>query len=84
MAAATPAIPMRPGPDGDPICAWVVITATDQKSGKLLYSRGNWQVREDYELAVDPHQFFDESGPALDRLCGDVARDLVSAVLENF
>lgn len=62
----------------------VAVKLVDQKSGKILYSRANWQIREDYELAVDPHQFFDESGPALDRVCGDVARDLVSGVLENF
>ncbi len=56
----------------------------DQKTGKVLYSRVNWGIREDYELAVDPHQFFNESGPALDRLSRDVARDLVSSVVENF
>ena len=56
----------------------------EQKTGKVLYSRANWAIREDYELAVDPHQFFDESGPALDRLCRDASRDLVSAVVENF
>ena len=56
----------------------------EQKTGKVLYSRVNWSIREDYELAVDPHQFFDESGPALDRLCRDASRDLVSAVVENF
>ncbi len=56
----------------------------DQRTGKVLWSRANWGVREDYELAVDPHQFFNESGPALDRLSKDVARDLVSSVVENF
>jgi lipopolysaccharide assembly LptE-like protein len=66
----------------------VVINLTvkllEQRTGKILYSRANWGIREDYELAVDPHQFFNESGPALDRLSQDVARDLVSAVVEDF
>jgi len=62
----------------------LTVKLLDQKTGKLLYSRTNWMIREDYELAVDPHQFFDESGPALDRLSRDVARDLVSSVVENF
>ncbi len=62
----------------------VTVKLIDQKTGKLLYSRANWGIREDYELAVDPHQFFNESGPAQDRLCRDVARDLVSSVVENF
>ena len=62
----------------------VSVKLTEQRTGKVLYARPNWGIREDYELAVDPHQFFNESGPAQDRLCRDVARDLVSAVVENF
>ncbi|MDQ2840129.1 MAG: LPS assembly lipoprotein LptE [Acidobacteriota bacterium] len=62
----------------------VSVRLLEQKTGKVLYAHPNWGIREDYELAVDPHQFFDESGPAQDRLCRDVARDLVSAVVENF
>ncbi len=62
----------------------VTVKLIDQKTGNVLYSRANWGIREDYELAVDPHQFFNESGPAQDRLCRDVARDLVSSVVENF
>ncbi len=57
---------------------------SEQSTGKVLFSRANWAMREDYQLAVDPHQFFNESGPALDRLCSDIARDMVSAVAENF
>lgn len=62
----------------------LTVKLLDQKTGKLLYSRVNWGLREDYQLAVDPHQFFNESGPALDRLSRDVARDLVSSVVEDF
>jgi Lipopolysaccharide-assembly len=62
----------------------VTVRLVEQRTGKVLYSRVNWGIREDYELAVDPHQFFNESGPAQDRLCRDVARDLVSSVVENF
>ncbi len=62
----------------------LTVKLLEQRTGKVLYSRVNWGIREDYELAVDPHQFFNESGPALDRLSRDVARDLVSAVVEDF
>jgi hypothetical protein len=62
----------------------LTVNLIDQRTGKVLYNRANWAVREDYELAVDAHQFFNESGPALVRLSGDVARDLVSGVVENF
>jgi hypothetical protein len=59
-------------------------TLVERATGQILYSRSNWSIHEDYATAVDPHQFFDESGPALDRLSHDVARDIVSAVVENF
>lgn len=62
----------------------LTVNLVEQRTGKVLYTRTNWAIREDYELAVDAHQFFNESGPALDRLSGDVARDLVSGVVENF
>jgi Lipopolysaccharide-assembly len=59
-------------------------TLSERVTGRVLYTRSNWALHEDYATAVDPHQFFDESGPALDRLSHDVARDIVSAVVENF
>jgi len=64
----------------------VVLTVklVENRTGNVLYSRPNWAVRQDYAAAVDPHQLFDESGPAFDRLNRDVAHDLVSAVVENF
>lgn len=61
----------------------VMITLTEEKTGRVLYSRP-MSVRERYQVAVDPHQFFNESSPALDRLSRDLAHDIVSAVVENF
>jgi Lipopolysaccharide-assembly len=62
----------------------ISVRLVERLSGRTLYARSNWNFRENYDLAVDPHQFFDESGPALDRLSRDVARDLVSSIVENF
>jgi hypothetical protein len=62
----------------------LTVKLTERTTGKVLYSRSNWVMHQDYAAAVDPHQLFDESGPAFDRLSRDVARDLVSAVVENF
>ena len=66
--------------------ATVVLTVTllQRSTGRVLFSRPNWAVHESYQVATDPHQFFDESGPAFDRLGRDVARDIVSSVVENF
>jgi outer membrane lipopolysaccharide assembly protein LptE/RlpB len=54
------------------------------KTGKVLFNRPGMEIRERYQISVDPATYFDESGPAMDRLARDVARSVVSAVLENF
>lgn len=66
----------------------IAVSATfnliEQRTGRVLFSRVNFIARQNYEIPVDPHQFFDESDPAFDRLSRDVAHDIVSAILENF
>jgi hypothetical protein len=57
---------------------------TDRTTNKVLLDRPNFEVRERYEISVDPRAYFDESDVAVQRLCRDVARSVVSAVLENF
>jgi hypothetical protein len=68
------------------IQATVVLTVNlvERSTGRVLYSRPSFVVRESYQVAIDPHQFFDESDPAFDRISRDVARDVVSAIVENF
>jgi Lipopolysaccharide-assembly len=60
------------------------VTLTDRHTGKVLFSRPSFEVRERYEISVDPQAYFDESGTAIERLSRDVARTVVSAILENF
>jgi hypothetical protein len=60
------------------------VTLTERVTGKVLYTRPNMEVRERYEISVDPKAYFDESDAALERLSKDAARALVSAVLEKF
>lgn len=66
------------------VVVYLAINLIERTTGKSLYSRSGWALHEDYSVAIDPHQFFDESGAAYDRLSKDVARDLVSAIVENF
>jgi hypothetical protein len=54
------------------------------KDGKVLFNRPDLEFRERYEISVDPKQYLDESQAALGRLSKDVARSVVSAILENF
>lgn len=60
------------------------LTMTDRHTGKVLYSRPAAEFRERYEIAIDPQQYFNESGTALQRVSRDVARSVVTAILESF
>ncbi len=56
----------------------------ERSTGKVLYERQNMEVRGRYEVAVDQVQYFDESAEALRRVSAEVARQVVSSVLEAF
>jgi hypothetical protein len=60
------------------------VELTDRATGKAIFSRPIMEVRERYELSTDPQAYFDESGTAIIRVSKDVARSVVSAILENF
>jgi Lipopolysaccharide-assembly len=66
------------------LSVFLKITLEERATGKVLFSRPSMEVKERYEISVDPKVYFDESGPALQRISRDVARGIVSAVLENF
>jgi outer membrane lipopolysaccharide assembly protein LptE/RlpB len=53
-------------------------------AGKILFQNNNFVFRQPYEISVDIPSFFQEEGPALDRMSRDFAEQLVSDVLENF
>ena len=58
--------------------------ALQDREGKILYQNNNFVFRQPYEISVDIASFFQEEGPALDRMSRDFAAQLVSDVLENF
>jgi RNase P/RNase MRP subunit p29 len=60
------------------------VTFTERSTGKVLFSRPAFDWKQQYEISTTSRTFFDESGAALDRLSRDVARMVVSAILENF
>jgi Lipopolysaccharide-assembly len=64
--------------------ATLTVRLMERATGRVLYNRPNFVIRSYYELATDPHQYFDETGPAFTRLSQTVAEDVVSAVIENF
>lgn len=54
------------------------------KDGKVLFFRPNLEFRDRYQIAVDAGQYLDESQATLDRISKDMARTVVSAILESF
>jgi hypothetical protein len=59
----------------------VTLTARD---GRVLYSNPNYVFRDQYQISTELASFFEEQGPALDRLSRDFSRALVSNILEAF
>ena len=60
------------------------LTLTDRHTGAVLFTRPAAEFRERYEIAIDPKAYFDENDTAMVRLSRDVARSVVTAILENF
>jgi hypothetical protein len=60
------------------------LSLRERVSGKTLYNRPQFEVRNNYEVSLFPTQYFDESTLALDRISADLARTVVSGILENF
>jgi hypothetical protein len=60
------------------------VSLTERATGKVLFTRPSFQMTQRYEISVIPDAYFEESEVALDRLSRDVARNVVSAVLESF
>jgi outer membrane lipopolysaccharide assembly protein LptE/RlpB len=56
----------------------------NDSDNKEVYRNDDFVFRQVYEISTDVASFFDEQSPALQRLSGDFARDLVSAILEKF
>lgn len=60
------------------------ISLRERASGKVLYDRPNFEVRERYQISIDPAAFFEESDSALLRASQQTARQVVSSILEAF
>jgi hypothetical protein len=63
---------------------YMQVSLVERATGKVLFSRPSMEVRERYEISVDPRAYFDESDSALDRASKQVAAQIVTAILENF
>jgi hypothetical protein len=62
----------------------VQMRLVNRADGKVIYEKPAAEFRERYEISIDPAAYFDESGTAMERLSKDVARAMVSALLNAF
>jgi hypothetical protein len=63
---------------------YLQVSLMERTTGKIVFSRPSMEVRERYEISVDPRAYFDESDAALDRASRQVAAQIVTAILSNF
>ncbi len=62
----------------------VRVRLTDSHSGKLLYENPDFIFNETYEISGDARTYFEEGGPAMERLARSFAGSLVSSILNYF
>jgi len=84
FAYPTTSDPVSGRATGVQVVATLSLSFTDRHTGKVIYSNPRVEYREQYEIPTDPTAYFDESGTAIERLSHDVARDVVSSILEAF
>jgi len=56
----------------------------DLHTHKVVFANPNYIFREEYQVSQNTSALFEEDQPALERLSRDLARTLVTAILENF
>jgi len=60
------------------------VMVRDQTKNKIIFDNQNYVFRSEYEISGDPKTFFNEEGPATDRIARDFARSVISTILEGF
>ena len=60
------------------------LNLVERATGKALYTRPNFEMRERYQISIDPAAFFEESDAALARASQQTAQQVVSSILDNF
>ncbi len=54
------------------------------RDGKVIWSNPNFLYREQYQESIDPASFFEEEGPALQRIATNFSKTLVADILESY
>jgi hypothetical protein len=62
----------------------VGLNVRDQTRNKVIFDNQNYIFRDEYEISGDPQTFFNEEGPAVDRIARDFAKSVLTTILEGF
>lgn len=60
------------------------VTLTERATGRVLFQRPRFEVKESYQISPDASEYFEESDLALRRASQRVAQQVVTSILENF
>lgn len=60
------------------------VELVDEHTHKVIYANHHYVFREQYQISQNTTGYFEEDQPALKRLSQDLARTLVTDILENF
>jgi len=60
------------------------VQLVDSHTGKVLFANPSYVFREEYQISQSSPSLIEEDQPALNRLSQDMARTLVTDILENF
>jgi outer membrane lipopolysaccharide assembly protein LptE/RlpB len=60
------------------------VSLVEIKTQKVVYHNDDVVFRDEYQISTDVQSFFQEEGPAVERMARDFAAQLVSNVTENF
>jgi Lipopolysaccharide-assembly len=56
----------------------------DQTKNKVIFDNQNYTFRNEYEISGDPSTYFNEEGPAVDRMAKDFAKSVLTTIMEGF
>jgi hypothetical protein len=60
------------------------VKLTERATGRILFERGAFEAKESYQISPTATEYFEESDPAMRRASDRVARQVVTAILEDF
>jgi hypothetical protein len=60
------------------------VSLVERATGKVLFQRPNFSVKESYQISPDATEYFGEDDIAVRRASERVAQEVVTSILENF